>query len=187
MSGSAAGVAAVTVAIFMTVQSGPLSPDPVPPATKTQPSPPRVHLTGVERWQTSIDPYIRMLLRTAHAEPNYAGAQYLNGSHGFLVKGVGQPSAAVRAAMNQAPALVSVSWRSVPFTDDELDQATSAAVNYPLAVESDVREPNLDGIVVKVHLDGETTRDEARAAVEARIHNGVPVTVIFGPSDVVAQ
>lgn len=186
IGGSIAGAAAVTAVVFGASESPPLSRAPVGPAAHSQTPQGQVHPSGIERWQASIAPYVSRLLKAASSEANFTGGRYLNGQHAFVVQGVGQPTAAVVAVMNQAPDGVSVSWQRVPFTAAQLDNAQQAAGLYPLVVESDWWGQYARGILVKVHPDGHTTKPQARAAVQALVRNGVTVKVIFGPNEVTA-
>ena len=73
-----------------------------------------------ERWQFEIDDYSNRLMEVAQASPNYAGSEIRHETRELLVFGVGEPTPALVALMNEAPANVRVSWHAAPYSRAEL-------------------------------------------------------------------
>jgi hypothetical protein len=73
-----------------------------------------------ERWQSDIDDYCNRLMEVAQASPSYAGSEIRHETRELLVFGVGEPTPALVALMDEAPAYVRVSWHAAPYSRAEL-------------------------------------------------------------------
>jgi len=73
-----------------------------------------------KRWQIEIDDYRNRLMEIAQASPSYAGSEIRHETRELLVFGVGEPTAALVALMDEAPANIRVSWHAAPFSLAEL-------------------------------------------------------------------
>ena len=82
-------------------------------------------LTEAERYLMSTSAYRERLLDVCRESGNLAGAEVKPESRQLILFGVGKPSPAVAAAMQEAPADVSVTWQECPYTLDELGRETT--------------------------------------------------------------
>jgi hypothetical protein len=72
------------------------------------------------RWQTETDDYRNRLVEIAEASPSYAGSEIRHETREFLVFGVGEPTAALVALIDEAPSSIRVSWHTAPYSLAEL-------------------------------------------------------------------
>ncbi len=73
-----------------------------------------------ERWQIEIDDYRNRLMEIAQASPRYAGGEIRHETRELIIFGVGEPTKALAAIMEQAPSNVHVTWTEAPYSLAEL-------------------------------------------------------------------
>jgi hypothetical protein len=71
-------------------------------------------------WQMETGAYRDRITQTAASAPGFAGGEVRSESHELLVFGVGEPTAALAAMMDEAPDTLRVSWHPAPYSLAEL-------------------------------------------------------------------
>jgi hypothetical protein len=135
------------------------------------------------QWQLEIDGYESELMGTASSFSNYSGGRLDFDSRSVIVYGVGQAPQPVTEIMNNAPEGLTVRWVEVPYSEQELAQATSAAMGAVPNAHSATFEQDFSGVVVIVEtLPGSDRLAELEAMAERTA--SVPVRIIEGPAPV---
>lgn len=73
-----------------------------------------------ERWQHEIDDYRNRLMEIAQASERYAGSEIRHQTRELIIFGVGRPTQALAAMMDEAPPNVHVMWKEAPYSLGEL-------------------------------------------------------------------
>lgn len=134
-------------------------------------------LSPAEQYQATIDDYKTRLLNTAADHASYSGAVLDTTSHRLVVQGtIDEPPADVARLMAQAPANLSVSWKSVPYSRAELDQQSNMAMDN-LDVMAAQFEDDYSGIVIFVAADDRASAQRIGHSVRASGDSDVPVRV----------
>jgi hypothetical protein len=135
------------------------------------------------QWQLEIDGYESELIDTASSFSNYSGGRLDFDTRSVIVYGVGPAPQPVTEIMNNAPEGLTVRWVKVPYSERELAQAVSAAMDAVPGAHSAMFEQDFSGVVVIVEiLPGSDRLAELQAMAERAA--SVPVRIIEGPAPV---
>jgi hypothetical protein len=136
------------------------------------------------QWQLEIAGYKTELIGAASSFANYSGGRLDFDSRSVIVYGVGEAPGPVKAIMDHAPEGLVVQWVEVPHTEQELAQATNAAMDAVPSANSATFQQDFSGVVVIVEKLPESADKRAELVRRAERAAAVPVRIIEGPAPV---
>jgi hypothetical protein len=185
------GVACVTLALGGAAMATIHGDDAAPVATSDTPSssPSESYvIPGTDdpafQWQMEIDGYESELIDAASSFANYSGGRLDFDTRSLTVYGVGRAPEPVKEIMDQAPEGLTVQWVEVPYTEQELAQATNAAMDAVPTAHSARLERDFSGVVVIVEKLPGSADKRAELLRGAERAAAVPVRIIEGPAPI---